>query len=197
MKDAPFKHVKYDRVFETKVLEVLEKSTVQALIKDYVTKYNELLAASTYFRKGIFNYHRAWAIAKNLADNGFFEAKHTVRLNAEQTLEITSQKQLEDLIQAEKDSIMDNRVLRKTFADLDKLLYKNVTIREFNDYVTETPTILPQLDNIALFQEVVWKNYLKANHESYAAYLKSCDDAASVSWRLTPLHVVSKPSGKK
>ena len=179
MKDAPFKDVKYDRIFDTKVLEVLEKSTVQALIKDYVTKYNELLAASTYFRKGIFNYHQASAIAKNLADNGFFEAKHTVRLNAEQTLEITSQKQLEDLIQAEKDSITDNKELRKKFADLDKLLYKNVTIREFNDYITENPTILPQLDNIALFQEVVWKNYLKANHESYAAYLKSCDDAAS------------------
>jgi predicted transcriptional regulator YheO len=179
MKDAPFKDVKYDKVFDPKVLEVLGKSTVQALIKDYVTKYDELLAASTYFRKGIFNYHQAATIAKNLADNGFFEAKHTVKLNAEEALEITSQKQLEDLIQAEKDSITENKELRKKFADLDKLLYKNVTIRDFNDYITENPTILPQLDNIELFQEVVWKNYLKANHELYAAYLKSCEDAES------------------
>lgn len=179
MKNAPFKDVKYDKVFDAKVLEVLGKSNVQALIKDYVTKYDELLAASTYFRKGIFNYHQASTIAKSLADNGFFEAKHTVRLNADEAVEITSQEQLQALIQAEKDSITENKELRKKFAELDKLLYKNATIRDFNDYITANPTILPQLDNVELFQEVVWKNYLKANYELYASYLTSCDDAES------------------
>jgi hypothetical protein len=59
MKDAPFSHVKYDKIFDEKVLDVLSKSNVQSAIEDYIRKYNELLAASTYFRRGIFNYHQA------------------------------------------------------------------------------------------------------------------------------------------
>ena len=58
---------------------MLEPSEV---IEDYVKRYNELLAASTFFRKGIFDYFNATQIAKALADNGFFTANHTVTLHA-------------------------------------------------------------------------------------------------------------------
>ncbi|WP_263367956.1 ATP-binding protein [Edaphobacter bradus] len=177
MKDAPFKDVKYDKIFNDKVIDALGKGDVKTVIDEYIRKYNELLAASTYFRKGIFNYHQASTIAKSLADNGFFEAKHTVHLNATETLEITSQKQLEDLIQKEKDSITKDVQLRKKFSELDKLLYKNETVREFNSYLSEDDTILPQLGNIELFREVLWKNYLKAHFELYSQYLDTCEAA--------------------
>ncbi len=80
-------------------------------IESYIKKYNELLAASTYFKKGTFNYYNANTIAKSLADNGFFDAKHTVNLNAEEKLEITSQKQLEELIAKEKEGITNDKEL--------------------------------------------------------------------------------------
>jgi hypothetical protein len=178
MKTAPFKDVRYDKIFDEKVLDVLSKSNVKAAIAEYVRKYNELLAASTYFRKGIFNYHQASTIAKSLADNGFFQAQHSVRLNAQESLEITSQKELEDVIQKEKDSITKDKELKKKFAELDKLLYKNVTVRDFNDYLSQDESILPQLDNVALFRELVWKSYIKANEELYDQYLKAYDAAA-------------------
>lgn len=173
MKDAPFKNVQYDKIFDDKVLDILGKSNVKTAIEEYVRKYNDLLAASTYFRKGIFNYHQASTIAKSLADNGFFDAKHTVRLNATETLEITSQKQLEDLIQKEKDGITKDKELKKKFAELDKLLYKNVTVRDFNDYLSQDESILPQLGNIELFRENLWKSYIKANYDLYTDYLKT------------------------
>ena len=59
-------------------------------MRSYIRKYNELLAASTYFKKGIFTYYNAASIAKSLADNGFFDASHTVTLNADTKLEITT-----------------------------------------------------------------------------------------------------------
>ena len=58
----------------------LNTKDFRSAITDYVTKYNELLANSTYFRKGVFNYYNASTIAKNLADNGFFDASHTITL---------------------------------------------------------------------------------------------------------------------
>ena len=112
-KDAPFSEIRYDTVFDEKVLNFLGTKDFKTAIEDYIRKYNELLANSTYFKKGTFNYYNAATIAKNLADNGFFDAKHTVNLNADEKLEITSQKQLEDLIAAEKENISNDQELKK------------------------------------------------------------------------------------
>lgn len=177
IKDASFKDVRYDKIFDDKVLEALGKGDAKKVIEDYVRKYDELLKASTYFRKGIFNYHQATTIAKSLADNGFFDAKHTVRLNATESKEITSQKELEELIQKEKDSITGDKELKKKFAELDKLLYKNIQLREFNEYLSQDETILPQLANMELFKEVLLKNYLAAHVDLFREYLDVCEAA--------------------
>lgn len=147
-KDAPWADVRYDVIFDEKVLSFLGTKDFRTAIEEYVTKYNELLAASTYFRRGIFNYYNAGTIAKALADNGFFDAKHTVRLNADESLEITSQKQLEDLIQKEKDSITKDKDLRTKFAEIEKLITKNATVREFQAYLSDHEDLLPRLANI-------------------------------------------------
>ena len=55
-KDAPFADIRYDTIFDEKVLSFLGTKDFKTVIEDYVKKYNELLAASTYFRTGTFNY---------------------------------------------------------------------------------------------------------------------------------------------
>jgi hypothetical protein len=166
-KDAPFADVKYDVIFDDKVLDFLDTEDFKVAIEAYITRYNELLDASTYFRKGIFSYYNAAVIAKQLADNGFFRAKHSVSLNAAEKLEITTQKQLEDLIAAEKDSISKDKDLKAKFAKIDKLIQKNVTMREFEAYLATHEELLAKLANIAAFREELWKSYLKANFELY------------------------------
>jgi len=166
-KDAPFADIPYDRIFDEKVLSFLGTTDVKTAIESYIKKYNELLAASTYFKKGIFNYYNAANIAKSLADNGFFDAKHTVNLNAAEKLEITSQKELEELISKEKEGISNDKNLRKRFEALEKLMYKNATIRDFKDYLEIHEELLPELINIESFKEKIWKSYFKARFELY------------------------------
>lgn len=166
-KDAPFADIHYDTIFDEKVLSVLETKDFKTAIESYIKKYNELLAASTYFRKGTFNYYNAATIAKSLADNGFFAAKHTVNLNANEKLEITSQKQLEELIAKEKESISKDKDLRKKFAEIEKLITKNVTVRDFAAYLADHEELLPKLANIEGFKEEIWKSYFKARIELY------------------------------
>lgn len=166
-KDAPFADIKYDIIFDEKVLAFLGTKDFKTAIEAYITKYNELLSASTYFKKGIFNYYNAATVAKQLADNGFFAAKHTVNLNAATKLEITSQKELEDLITKEKDSISKDKDLKKKFAELEKLIQKNVAMRDFEGYLANHEELLAKLANIASFKEEVWKSYIKAHFEFY------------------------------
>ena len=166
-KDAPFSDISYDAIFDDKVLSFLGTKDVKMAIENYIKKYNELLDASTYFKKGIFNYYNAATIAKSLADNGFFNAKHTVNLNAEDKLEISSQEQLEELIAKEKEGISKDKELRKTFNSLDTMMNKNVNVRNFQGYLTGHEEILSHLSNIESFKEEVWKSYFKARTELY------------------------------
>lgn len=92
-KEAPFANVNFDVIFNEKVVKALETKDLKNAVEDYIRRYNQLLAGSTYFKKGTFDYFNAAQIAKSLADNGFFDAKHTVNLKAGgKALEINTQK---------------------------------------------------------------------------------------------------------
>ena len=169
--DAPLAGVPYDVIFDEKVTSFLGTRDFKTAIDGFIKKYNELLAASTYFKKGTFNYYNAATIAKQLADNGFFSAKHSLNLNAGQRLEITTQKELEDLITKEKEAISGDKDLKKTFAEIEKLLQKNATVREFQDYLQNHEELLTKLSNLAVFKEDVWKSYIKARFDLYKSLL--------------------------
>lgn len=170
--DAPFADVVYDKIFDEKVLDFLGTKDFKTAIEGYVKKYNELLDASTYFRSGTFNYYNAGAIAKSLAANGFFDARHTVRLNAETSMEITSKDELEELIATEKEGISNDAELREKFAEIEKLITKNVNVREFYAYLAEHEELLPKLANVESFKEEIWKSYFVACIELYKDLLE-------------------------
>jgi hypothetical protein len=177
-KDAPFAEVIYDTIFDEKVLGFLGTKDVKTAIENYIKKYNELLAASTYFKKGTFNYYNAATIAKSLADNGFFDAKHTVNLNAAaEKLEITSQKELEELIAKEKEGISKDKDLKKKFEAIEKLIHKNTTVRDFETYLAEHEELLPNLINIESFKEEIWKSYFKMRIELYKDLIEKYQSA--------------------
>lgn len=166
-KDAPFSGVKYDIIFDEKVVAFLGTKDVKSVLEDYIKKYNELLAASTYFKKGVFTYYNAGSIAKSLAENGFFKAKHSVNLNSGERLEISTPEELDALVAKEKAAISTDATLRKKFADLEKLITKNATVRDFDEYLSQNEGLLPHLANIDQFREEVWKSYLKQNYALY------------------------------
>lgn len=58
------------------MVKALDTKDLKDAVENYIRRYNELLAASTYFKKGTFDYFNAGQIAKSLAANGFFDAKH-------------------------------------------------------------------------------------------------------------------------
>lgn len=169
--DAPLKAVPYDLIFDDKVQSFLETKDFKTAIDGFIKKYNELLAASTYFKKGVFNYYNAAQIAKQLADNGFFAAKHSVNLNAGEKKEITTQKELEDLIAKEKEAISNDKDLRKKFAEIEKLIQKNVTVREFEAYLLDHEDLLAKFANMADFRQEVWKAYIDSRFPLYKALL--------------------------
>lgn len=175
--DAPLKDVPYDLIFDDKVQSFLDTKDFKTAIDGFIKQYNELIAASTYFKKGVFNYYNATQIAKQLADNGFFAAKHSVNFNAGEKKEITTQKELEDLITKEKEAISNDRELRKKFSEIEKMIHKNTTLREFEAYLLNHEELLPKFANMAEFRQEVWKSYIESRFELYKALMARYQEA--------------------
>lgn len=170
-KDEPaFENIIYQRIFNDKVIAFLETKDFKTKLSEYIAKYNELIDSSTYFKKGVFNHNNASTIAKNLKENGFFKANHSVSLNAkdkEKNRVITTETELEEVIQQEKDSILKNPDLVKAFEEIDKKITANQDLREFRDYIEKNQSILPELVNLNALRQKLWISYLKRNIEAY------------------------------
>ena len=176
--EAPFADIPYDLVFDPKVVEMLKQDQVREALEDYIRRFNELIDQSTYFKRGTFTYYNAGVIAKALADNGFFDAAHSVSLNAGKKVEITSKKQLEELVENEKEGITSDADLRKKFEAVEKLLHKNVSVRGFNAFVADHEDVLPALENVDNFKEQVWKSYFVKHRDAFDRLVKEIREAS-------------------
>ncbi len=74
-KSAPFAGVSYDVIFADKVVAALEDNDLKDAVGDYIRRYNELLANSTYFKKGTFDYYNAGQIAKSSREQWILRCK--------------------------------------------------------------------------------------------------------------------------
>lgn len=172
-KDAPFADVEYDTIFNDKVTAAFQKGELQAAIEEYVRRYNELLAQSTYFKKGTFDYYNAAQLAKSLASNGFFSANHTVNLKATKgDREITNEKELEAIIAEEKSYILSDAALRKRFDSVAKQLDKNAELREFCNYLQNNEALLARMSNPDRLKQEVLKSYIFVHMDKYAEWMQ-------------------------
>jgi hypothetical protein len=167
-------NIRYQTIFNDKVIALLETTDFKAQLAKYMKEYDELVTKSRFFRKGIFNHNNAADIAKNLKDNGFFEAKHTVTMVAKAGKEeITTEQELIKVIEKEKDSILTDPKLIKVFNDLDKKLDKNKETKEFRNYLDANKGVLVELNNPALFKEKLWIAYLIKSKAEFKSLMET------------------------
>jgi len=173
--DSPplFEGIIYKNVFSDKTEQFLSSSDIRDKIKEYITKYDELIGHSKYLKRGVFNHTNAAAIARNLKDNGFFKAKHTVNLiSDEERKEIKTEKELEEIIEKEKQEILKNPGLVLIFNDLDKKISANKDLRSFREYLLQNIEIVPELSNVEAFKEKLLISYLKLKKEQFISLVQ-------------------------
>lgn len=128
--NSDFQDIEYTEVFNSKVYDFLQKPVIRRGIAEYVEKLNELLEASTYFKRGIFNHNNATNISKSLKENGFFAAQHSVLLNRDtDRKEILTQADMDSIIEQEKNTILNDQELSNRFEKIDKEITKNADLR--------------------------------------------------------------------
>ena len=163
-----FEGIIYSSIFSEKTEQFLSSEDIRKEITSYIEKYDELIGHSKFLKRGVFNHTNAATIAKNLKEQGFFQAKHTVNLISDQEKkEIKTEKELEAIIEKEKEQILTNPELASIFNDLDKKLSANQNLRDFREYLLSHINILPELSNLKAFKEKLWISYIKKSKELY------------------------------
>ena len=72
-----------------------------------------------------------------------------------------------NLVKNEKEGIASDDTLRKKFEVIEKLLYKNVSVKNFNAFIADHEDILSALANLANFREQVWKSYFVKHRDAF------------------------------
>ncbi|UOG58796.1 hypothetical protein [Leptospira noguchii] len=163
-----FQNIEYAKIFTDKTAKLLQTTELRTKLKEYILKYDELLSNSKFFKSGVFNHTNASTIAKNLKDNGFFRANHSVNfISKSERQEIHNEEQLVEIIDKEKQEILNNSDLIRIFNEIDKLISVNDEVRKFREYLQEHVEILPALIDIDAFEDKLWISYFKSSKEIF------------------------------
>jgi energy-coupling factor transporter ATP-binding protein EcfA2 len=159
--DTDLSKLSYNALFNDKTIAFLASGQIKTQLQDYVEKYNELVENSPILSKS-FNHYHAKTIEKNLTDNGFFKAEHSVNLfDSIKKIkeEVTSAVDLSAKIEIEKQKIFANEDLTKKFDDIEKKITTK-ELREFRDYLLENKEILAELADYKQLQLKLLLSYL-------------------------------------
>lgn len=167
-KDNPLSSIQYSKIFNSKIQGELEKQEFIDKLDAYIESYDRLLSSSNFFKKGVFNHNNAADIAKNLKENGFFKANHGVYINEQgNKVEISSELELEKIINKEKEVILNDETLQKAFQAIDKILSKNKDMRDFREYIGNNRFLLPHFKNLNVLKQELWISYLHLEKEAF------------------------------
>ncbi|WP_272016612.1 hypothetical protein [Pseudomonas aeruginosa] len=177
--DIRFADLSYIEIFNDKTIAAFKAGTLHQQLQEYMSKYQELVEGSPLLSKK-FNHAGASDVSKNLQTNGFFEANHTLNIfNGGERTEVSSAKELEGLVQAEKQRILGDRELSARFEAVDKQLQKNAELKKFREYLTHHPEILSELGDFEGFRKRLWFSYfnvVQSTIKSFALAYASAKD---------------------
>ncbi|MEA4986411.1 hypothetical protein SDC9_41272 [bioreactor metagenome] len=153
---------RYNDVFDKKgnVKKFLEKN--QQLLSQYVSKYDELLKKSKFFKSSgnSFGTYQANELVKSTEDNSYFDAGHKFTLS--DNAEIKSAEELKQLLQTEITAIVNDEKLKKSFDQVDKSIGANAELRAFKSAIEKDNLLLVELEKYEDFRKKVWNNYISS-----------------------------------
>jgi hypothetical protein len=165
------KGIKYQSIFDAKVVEFLNTDTFKQDIQRYIQKYDELIEKSPYLNKS-FKFHHAETVQKHLAENNFFQGGHSINISdGAQEKKYNDDQSLTTLFEEEKKKVFNDTELQNVFEGIGKKL-SNDKLRGFRDYLLDNKEILPELSDLDSLKKKLWMDYLIQQTEAVSDLLQ-------------------------
>lgn len=165
--------IQYTMIFNNDVLAFLQTDDVMTNIANYITQYNSLLQASSYYTQGVFNPSKADTVSKTLTKENFFRAGHSVKLNGNEN--ILSEEDFNRELTEAKQLITQSPNLKR----IEELITSKVSVKSFQDLISDNPLLIAELalDNLDNFKKILWLSYIKAEQETINSLLLHYNEA--------------------
>ncbi|MGL4999300.1 MAG: AAA family ATPase [Cetobacterium sp.] len=148
---------KYVDLFNAKTLTILKKPIFKKNIEEYIEIYDSLLRKSPLFEKGKINHNNFDEIYKNLERHNFFSISNKIILA--NGIEIGALKELEDVLDYEKNKIIEDESLKSKFKEIEALL-SNQESKKLREILEENRGFIIDLENLEKFQRKIWMTYI-------------------------------------
>lgn len=149
----------YNTLFNDKVYSLITTGKTSELIEEYEKKYNELVDKSLYMQRGVIDHNNYGNISNSLNSNGFFAANNEIKLNAKDgstAVVLKNQKELDDLIKAEKEQVLNTKEIKDLFEKINKAISKNKDTQAFNEFLQKHQGIIVEYKDIDRFKKKIW-----------------------------------------
>lgn len=149
----------YNALFNDKVYSLITTGKTSELIEEYEKKYNELVDKSLYMQRGVIDHNNYGNISNSLNSNGFFAANNEIKLNAKDgstAVVLKNQKELDDLIKAEKEQVLNTKEIKELFEKINKAISKNKDTQAFNEFLQKHQGIIVEYKDIDRFKKKIW-----------------------------------------
>ena len=157
----PLYEFKYNDIFDTKGTVKSFLDANKDSLKEYIDNYGKLLSKSSLYRSmdgHSFGTYQASQLLQNVSDGNFFGVQHKMML--QNGVEITSHKQLEQIMTEEQEKILNDTKLKKTFEKITKAIDKNTELRAFKTVIESHPDWIIEMLDYEAFRKKVWLGYL-------------------------------------
>jgi energy-coupling factor transporter ATP-binding protein EcfA2 len=161
--------IPYAKLFDDKVLGLLNEQAVSDSIQDYTARYSELLEQSSLYKKGKFNPGNASTVSKSLKKECFFDAEHKLLLNGKAE-PVSNQADFDALFEQESDAILGDGALK---AISQKIIGGVAPIKAFQVLLEQTPQLAADLSDLDNLRKVLWASYYLNEKEGFDGLLES------------------------
>lgn len=161
--------VPYAKVFDSKVLKLLEDGDVSSNIIEYTQRYQDLIEQSALFQRGKFSPVNAGAVSKVLKKEKFFEAEHKLLMNGTGDT-ITEQAQLDALLEDETQAILGDGELK---AIGQKIVAGVAPVKSFQELLEAVPDLAAELGDLNLLKKKLWASYYYCEKDEVDALIEA------------------------
>ncbi len=171
----------YSVIFNKKVIDEIDKNdNFKTHLEEYLSRYDELIKGSKYFKEGVFGLVNQESIQDSLSKNKFFNANHGLVLNdktgVEKEKKISTIEEMESIFKQEYSKIVNDEELGKRFEKFKKLLNnQNQELRNFKELIerkrSDGKDILHLIPDPKEFKKKTWLAYLKKKQDDLNSLL--------------------------
>ncbi len=179
LEDHPLSSLSHAILLGEECRKILESPEVKEQLEVYVKRYEELLEKSSILSSQ-FEPNNATTVEKSLTSNHFFDVNHHVVFQmGDREVEIRSSKEYTMKINEEIGHIFDDPALLKAYNAIEKK-FSSQAKREIRSYLVKIRAeLLPQLKDLNLLAERLWRAYIHREIDAFIAfkdsYLRSLD----------------------